>query len=380
MRIGIDARLILYQRRGGAQYIFNLLRSLLKIDQDNEYILLYSFFRGAKKELINELIQPNVKNRVYRIPNRILSLLWNKFHFPSIDLMMGKMDLFHIPYCHQIPPISTKLVVTIHDLIPLRFPQHYSKKELSTYKKMLEMISKKASLIITDSDNSKNDILEMTDIKEESLKVIPIAAGEEFRPIRDRKRLLQVIAKYGIKKEYILFVGGASANKNLSRLVEAFKIFKKNTPYKQQLILVGKRSWGYDKVIQHVKKLGLEEEVIFTDYIPNEDLVHIYNGADLFIFPSLYEGFGLSPLEAMACGTPVVASNTSSIPEVVQDSGILIDPYNTGEMAQAMARVLDNASLHQELSKKGLEKAKLFSWERCAKETLKVYQEAVENE
>ncbi|MCQ9205354.1 MAG: glycosyltransferase family 4 protein [Omnitrophica bacterium] len=376
MKIGIDARIILYQRRGGAHYIYKLLESLFAIEQDNKYRILFSYFRGADKSVIDHFKRSNVKTKALRVPNRILTTCWEKFSFPSIELLLGKLDVFHIPYCHHFIPTSTELIVTIHDLIPLRFPQHFSKRSLDGYTRMHRKVLKKAKLIITDSQNSKNDIVELMGIDEKKIKVIMLGVDERFKQTGDKEKVSRYLSKYNINSKYILFVGGPSENKNVSGLLKGYKIFRENSSQNHKLVLVGKKSWGYSKIIEEAKDLGLERDIIVTGYVSDEDLVYIYNGADLLVHPSLYEGFGFPPLEAMACGVPVVASDVSSIPEVVGDAAILIDPYNTEDLAQVIIKVIDDSSLRQELTKKGLQRAKDFSWERCARETLAVYQQA----
>lgn len=375
MKIGIDARIILYQRRGGAQYIYKLLEALFAIDKENEYRLLFSYFRGADKKVIKKLKGPNVKARVLRLPNRILTSMWDKFSFPSIELLLGKTDLFHIPYCHHVLPLKSKLVVTIHDLIPLRFPEWFPQKILDSFRKTHAVVLKKAQIVITDSQNSKKDIVELMGVNEGKIRVILLGIDQAYRPLEDKKELLQHLRQYRINDRYILFVGGANENKNLIRLLQAYEIFRKNSSARHKLVLVGQRSWGYDRLLMEVKNLELQRDIIFTGYIPDEELLYIYNGADLLVYPSLYEGFGLPPLAAMACGVPVVAANTSSVPEVVADAGILINPYNVEELAQAIMNVLNDSGLRENLIQKGLLRSKQFSWEKCARETLEVYRE-----
>lgn len=375
MNIGIDTRIILYPRRGGAHYIYKLLENLFAIDKENEYRLLFSFFGGVDKNLIAKLKTPNVKTKLLRLPNRILTTMWEKFSFPSIERLLGELDLFHIPYCHHVIPLKTKLVVTIHDLLPLRFPEQFPQKLLDNYRRTHELVIKKAEVVITDSHNSKKDIMELMGVDEKKIRVILLGVDREYRPLADKQRVRQRLRQYHIDGQYILFVGGASDNKNLIRFLKAYKIFRKKSSQPHKLVMVGKTSWGYDKLMPEVENLGLRQDIIFTGYISDEELVYVYNGADLLVLPSLYEGFGLPPLAAMACGVPVIASNVSSLPEVVAEAGILINPYSIDELAEAMITVLEKTGVRENLIQRGFARAKQFSWEKCARETLEVYKE-----
>jgi glycosyltransferase involved in cell wall biosynthesis len=226
-------------------------------------------------------------------------------------------------------------------------------------------------MIISISHHTKYDMLKHFKIPEDKIKVIHLAANECYKPLKEDE-IYKINEKYSLNHPYILYVGGLEPKKNIPTLLKAFYKLKKHD-VNHKLVITGEKRWNYKSIFETIDKLNLQKEVIFTGYIPDEDLPALYNAADLFVYPSLYEGFGLPPLEAMACGTPVITSNTSSLPEVVGDAGIMVNPYDIDELTNKMYKVLTNEGLTEELSKKGLERAKLFSWKKCAEETLNTY-------
>jgi len=384
MRIGIDARLILDARMGGAQYTYYLTKNLLNIDKKNTYILFYNFMRRTKGRMdtIKEFVYPNVESKIVRFPGDALIFLWNKFGFPSLDSIIGKMDLFHYSIFRlDIPPVNCKWVATIHHVIPENFRHfEYSLNEIriKKYYQKLKSASSQATLVIIPSAVTKKQLIEEFNFPEDKIRVTPEAAGDIFRPIEDKALLKERLDAYGISEKYILYAGGSTWNKNLSRLIDAFTLLKKGVRREYKLVFVGKRGWGYEELLLKIHQMGLEDRVIFTDYVPEDDLVYLYNGAEFFIYPSLWEGFGLSAIEAMACGCPVAASNIPVFKEVIQESGLYFDPEDVEDIAQAMFKLIEDDNLRQNLQEKGSQRAKFFSWEKTARETLNVYKEAVE--
>jgi len=260
-------------------------------------------------------------------------------------------------------------IVTCHDIIPLIFYNNIKKLK---FRYSISGI-KNADKIIADSYNTKQDIISYFKIPDEKIKVIYLAADKIFQPL-DKVIISKIKQKYNFDFPLILYVGTLEPRKNIPTLIKAFcKLKKEGLPH--ILLVTGKKDGKYKKIFEMVKRLNLQKDTIFTGYVPEEDLPAIYNAADLFVYPSLYEGFGLPPLEAMACGTPVITSNTSSFPEVVGDAGIMVKPHDVDELAKVMYEVLTNDGLREDMIKKGLKQAKKFSWKKCAKETLEVYQE-----
>ncbi|MFC1755619.1 glycosyltransferase family 4 protein, partial [Thermoproteota archaeon] len=239
---------------------------------------------------------------------------------------------------------------------------------------------KGADRIIADSQNTKNDILKYYGADEEKIKVVHLAPDKVYKPIQEKELLDKVRAKYNLISNTIFSIGIIEPRKNIANLLEAFKILKESYGLDYKLAIAGSKGKNgdlpYNEVFHKVKELGLEKDVIFLGFVPREDVPLLYNIADLFAFPSLYEGFGLPVLEAMACGTPVVTSNISSLPEVAQDAALLVDPYNVGELAKAMQRVLTDKALQTQLCEKGLAQARKFSWEKTAKKIISIYEEA----
>jgi len=227
--------------------------------------------------------------------------------------------------------------------------------------------------IITISECTKKDIVKFYKIPEDKIKVILLAPDPIYQPL-SHDIIAPILSKYGVCAPYILYVGSLEPRKNIQTLIQGFANIKKRG-LNHKLIIVGNKKWEYSKLIRIVAESGLHNDVIFTGYLPDEDLPALYNGADLFVYPSLYEGFGLPPLEAMACGTPVITSNTSSLPEVVGNAGIKVDPQDVDQLSDAIYHVLTDENLRLSLIEKGLERSKQFSWERTATETWKVYDE-----
>lgn len=287
-----------------------------------------------------------------------------------------RLQLVHDPI--GVMPLSlanARRITTVHDVIPYIYANSSTTLDWLIYRLWLPIAAHRTDTIITDSEQSKEDIVKHLSMNANKVKVIPLAASEQYRPLQPQA-VQPVLAQHQITTPYILYVGSIAARKNLPRLLEAYANLRKWST-KWTLVIVGARKWKSSPVYETVERLDLAQHVHFTGFVEEEDLPALYNGADLFVFPSLYEGFGLPPLEAMACGTPVVTSNTSSLPEVVGDAAILVDPYNVEEITAAMRSVLEDPDLAQDLRQCGLTQAAKFSWERTARETIAVYEQVL---
>lgn len=372
MKIAIDISQIVYGT-GVSRYSENLVKSLLEIDDKNDYILFASSLRSYGKLLSfkEELAKyPNVEFKFSKFPPTILEFLWNRLHIYPIEKFVGPIDVFHSSDWLEPPvmSIATKKVTTVHDMVPFLFPSSLHPKIIANHKRRMALVKKESNAIIADSKTTKDDVVKFLEIPKEKVVVIPLAAADNFKPQND-EAVEDTLTKYKIKKPYILSVATQEPRKNLQKLLDAFEEVVKVKP-DANLVLTGKYGWGGG--------LRSPGNVIWTNYVPGEDLVNLYSGCQVFVYPSLYEGFGLPILEAMACGAPVITSNNSSMEEVGKNAAILTDPRNEKQIAKAIEFVLElNGENYEKIKKASIERAREYSWEKTAKETLKVYEEVV---
>jgi len=364
MRIGIDARLLFYNRAGIGQYILRLIEALAQIhSNDNTFLILQS--RKDKSSAINA-------NGFLR------KSLWtpshNRFEQLALSFEISRLglDLLHSP--DFIPPFkrNCKSVITIHDLAFLLYP-HFLTKESARYYGQIDQAWRNTDHIIAVSEATKQDSIKMLGVPEKKITVIHEAANPIYQPVDRNKARQFTQKKFGIDQKFILFVSTIEPRKNLPNLLKAYRRLRNEYKRKELLVLVGGNGWLWEEVYETVDRLNLKDHVVFLGHVSSEDLVYIYNAARLFVHPAFYEGFGLPPLEAMSCGVPVIVSNTSAFPEVVSDAGIMINPHDVDGLTVAMWRALTDEALRQDLIDKGLKRAKIFSWERAAIETLEVY-------
>lgn len=364
MRIGIDARLVFYHQAGIGQYILRLTQALARIDTEDQFILFTS-----RKDKIPILDQPNFKRQK----------LWTPSHHRferlalSIELSPFSLDVLHSP--DFIPPARVRCpsVITVHDLAFLLYPRFLT-RESARYYGQVDVAARAADHIIAVSESTRRDTVRLLGVPEEKITVIYEAAHPIFTPVTNEETLARVRTRYGLPHDFLLFVSTVEPRKNLPTLLRAFHRLRTNYKIAVTLAIAGHRGWLIEEVDAVIAELRLGTAVRFLGGIPNEELVYLYNAAKLFVLPSFYEGFGLPPLEAMACGTPVIVSNVSSLPEVVGDAGWLVEPEDVEGLTVAMWRALTDEKLRREMRAKGLKRAHTFSWERAAHETLNVYQ------
>ena len=351
--------------QGTRTYTLGIVKNLLDIDKENEY---YLYITRDNENIRDIFPQKNVSFRHIFPHNRIIRI---PISFP-IRLAMDSIDVFHCQYMG--PPLAkTPYVVMIHDIIHEYFPEFYPRSLCYMMRVFYPISARRANRILTVSESSKRDIIKYFKVSEEKVIVTYDAAAEDFRPIMEKDKIKSALQKYGINGEYILFVGRLEPRKNIPSLIRAFHELKKWKNIKQKLVIVGMKYFRHEEIFKCVNDLGLQSEVILTGRVEDDDLPLFYNGASLFVYPTIAEGFGIPPLEAMACGTPVISSNTSSLPEVVGDAGILIDPYNIKDLAGAIYKVLSDKNLQEKMKIEGLKRAKVFSWKKTAKKTLNVF-------
>jgi glycosyltransferase involved in cell wall biosynthesis len=369
MRVGIDARLVFYSQAGIGQYIVHLVNGLAKVDQENEYVLLQS-----RKDDTSILEQPNFR----RIS------LWTPSHHRleryalNVELMRLGLDVLHSP--DFIPPHrpSCKSVITVHDLAFLLYP-HFLTKESARYYGHIDQAVRWTDHIIAVSDSTKRDTVQHLGVPEDKITVVYEAPNPIFRPIDREEAKERVRDHHGVEGRYILFVSTIEPRKNVPTLVRAISQLRECYKEDVRLVLAGGKGWLFEDAFATIEEFKLDSQVHFVGRVSSEDLLYLYNAAELLAHPAFYEGFGLPPLEAMACGLPVVVSNVASLPEVVGDAGLLIDPHDVDELAVAMWRILNDSELRQEMRDKGLHQAGRFSWERAARETAAIYRLAFEN-
>jgi glycosyltransferase involved in cell wall biosynthesis len=380
MKIGINTYFFKFPASGSGQYLMHLLQALAEVDQKNTYILLSPQPISEKIETLLKF--PQTVTPVPRLARRnasIENLMWEQFTLTSAARKAG-VDLLHVPYF--APPFfpRTPSVITIHDIIPLRLPQYRTDPKMKAYLQLITRAARKAMLIITVSQHAKQDMIDALKLPAERIRVIYEAAGDEYHPISDPTVLSKIHTHYGLHGRYILYLGGLDQRKNVPQLVRAFaQIYHQLGDPDLQLMIAGnpdKKSGSLFPDPRPVAAdLGITGKIVYR-FIEEEDKPAIYSGASLFVFPSLYEGFGLTPLEAMSCGTPVICSNRTSLPEVVGDAAISFDPDNLREMVQAMHSVLTNNELQADLRARSLKRVAQFNWQKTAIETIDVYQEA----
>lgn len=367
MKISMDARGInLYNGTGIGTYTENLVKELLKIDNENEYSL---FWAGQNYESYKK------DNTKIILTSKRHSAFYENHYFPKY-IKNNNIDIHHLPQngmglCEDY---FTKSIVTIHDLIPYILPETTGRGYLERFIKNMPNILDKAKGILTVSEYSKRDILKFFNhIPEEKIFVTHLAANSNFKPLDKDYCKTLIKNKYNFSLPYILYIGGFSSRKNAKDLITAFNNVFKDLNEPHVLLLGGSIKDEGLKLVEYSKTLSFKNNIIFTGFIEDNLLPTLYNGAELFVYPSLYEGFGLPPLEAMSCMTPVITTNVTSIPEVTKDSCILIDPNDIDTLENTLLDLLNNKTLREELAKKGYERSKDFSWRKTAEKTLEVY-------
>ena len=367
MKISIDARGInLYKGTGIGTYTENVTRELLNLDKENDYTL---FWNGKDYDSFKK-----TNSKIIFSSNRHGGFYEN-FYIPNY-IEKNNIDLHHIPQngIGLSENYSTNSIVTIHDLIPYTLPETVGGRYLEKFLREIPTILDKAKGVITVSEYSKRDILKFFHgYPEKNIFVTPLATNSKYKPLDKSVCTNLVKEKFGINTPYILYIGGFSTRKNVRQLIIAFQ--KINSSFKKPytLILGGAVKDEGKKLVSFVESLNLQDNIIFTGYLEDTFLPILYNGAEVFVYPSLYEGFGLPPLEAMSCKTAVITSNLTSIPEVTNDSAILIDPFNPDELSSNLFKLLDNDEFRQDLANKGYIRSLDFSWENTAKKTLSAY-------
>lgn len=364
---------------GVSEYTLNLVKAILEEDRENEYKLFYNSGRDISGRM------PKFKNKNVEIvsthyPNKIFNYLLQKIlRYPEVDKRLG-VDIFWLPNLNFISlSPKVKKILTIHDLSFLRYPNFFSlRRNLWHYIINVRKLIKEADKIIAVSENTKSDIIELGGIDERKVEIIYSGVAEECRVIdRNDEIIKKVKEKYNLADKFILFLGTLEPRKNIIGLIKAYNELRESGGdfSKVKLVIAGGAGWKGKGAGEEQKRSKYKEDIKFLDYIPRQDKVYLYNLASVFVYPSFYEGFGFPPLEAMACGLPVVTSFSSSLPEAAGGASLLVDPHKTGEIAQAIRKILLDENFKNDLIEKGREKASEFSWQKVAGKYLGAFRE-----
>lgn len=361
MKIAIDISQALYGT-GVSVYTKNLVSSLTKLYPDDEFVLFGGSLR-RKAELLALAKKLKGIPKIFPFPPTFLDFIWNSLHILPVEKLIGKVDLVHTSDWTE-PPSKLPKITTVHDLIPFKYPQTTTDSIRQAHKKRLHWVMRESDMIIAVSRSTREDLVSILKVPEEKIVVIPEGVESRYTP-QPLELVDQIKRRYKIPGDYIFSLSTLEPRKNQASLIKAYELVKKVYP-DLTLVIGGRTGWG------EIPKAV--EGVLMPGYIPDNDLPALYSGAVVFALPSFYEGFGLSPLQAMACGTPVVTSNISSMPEVVGDAGVLVDPQEVTEIAAGIIKGIKNQGKLREL---GLAQAKKFTWDKAAKETYSVYKEVI---
>ena len=364
MKIAIDISQIIYGT-GVSVYTRNLVTQLVKQFPEDDYILFGGSLR-RRREL--EIFTNRLKttSKFYPMSPKFMDLLWNSFHLLPVEKIIGQVDVVHTSDWAE-PPSRLPKVTTVHDLIPFKYPHTTQSGVRVAHKKRLAWVKKESDVILAVSRSTKADLLDLLKIPEERIMVTPEGVESFYTP--QPPGLVETVKnKFHIDGDYIFSLSTLEPRKNMQRLIEAYKIVKEKNPG-LSLVVGGRTGWG--------EALKLVEGVILPGFIPDADLPALYSGCLAYALPSLYEGFSLSHLQAMACGAAVVGSSISSMPEVIDNSGVLVDPISVGDIADGILKAIKNRAT---LGEKAIKRAKLFTWEETAKLTHDAYQLAIENQ
>lgn len=377
MRIGFDISHSVGHRTGLGSYAMGLLKGLAKVATDDQF-LAYSFFYHRFPRGWREAQIPKAPNFKLNLPKRPDFLLRHKLGQGgrNAESLWGDVDIIH-SNANVAPALEkSRLVFTLFDTTIYLYPELHTRANYDLVNRHLHQAARHASAIIAISEQSRRDFQRFFHVPDDRITVIYGAADECFHPAIPREEIERVTRAYGIVGEYILSVGTTEPRKNILRLVSAFRSLEQRG-LKHKLVIVGERGWFSDPLYEFVARERLNDRVIFTGYVEDKDLPALYAGATLFAYPSLYEGFGLPLIEAMACGTPTITSNCSSLPEVAGDAASLVDPEDEAQIAEALQRLLEDESLRHELSRRSIEQCQRFSWEKSARQTLEVYRKVM---
>ena len=373
MKINLELQPCLKNKSGIGIYTYELTK-LLQINKDIELSgEIFNFFnRNDISKDIEGLTIPIKLCTLF--PYGVYRRIWNKIPINYNRLFQSDADIYHF-FNFIVPPrINGKIITTIHDMTYILYPETMDKRNLKRITDDIDYSVNRSDKIITVSESSKRDIIRYLNVPEEKIEVVYNGVEyDRFAKSNNNQDKLKVMQKYNLPQNYILYMGTLEPRKNIESIVRAYSVLKKNYNHEIKLVIAGKKGWLFENIFNLVENLKLQDDVIFTDYVDEIDKAAIYQMAKLFVFPSIYEGFGIPVLEAMASSVPVITSNVSSLPEVAGDAAILVEPKDVNSIAKNMHKILSNNDLRDKLICKGHIQAKKFTWEASAEKLYKIY-------
>ncbi|HSQ26905.1 MAG TPA: glycosyltransferase family 1 protein [Anaerolineales bacterium] len=372
MRIGIDATALPPEPVGAGNYIIHLVRALASLDSDDEWVI---FAQEHARNLIGVPACDRLEWRLIPDQSPARRLAWEQARFPSI-IQESRLELLHSPHYTRPVRLSCASVVTLHDMTFFLYPQLHTRIKRLFFPRMIRYSARHADALITISDHTRRDAIRILHIPEDKITSIPLGIHPDFHPIQDQHALDICREKYRLPQTFILYVGLVEPRKNLPVLFEAYQqLLQRCQP--PPLVIAGRMGWGVEQVMQQVKQLGLQDKLIFPGYVDASDLPQVYNLAQVFVYPSRYEGFGFPPLEAMACGTPTITSAVSAMLDHVGQAAVLVEPDNPQALSAAIFGLLTQPEKCKRLALAGPQQAARFTWAETARQTRALYQKVL---
>ena len=380
MRIAINTLSLSNTKAGMGNYIYHLVDNLAVIDKNNTYLI---FISEANKGFFNANQENLIFIKVGRfMANKFIRFLWEQFVLP-VHIFRYEIDVLHSPG-FVIPFFaSCRRILTIADTTFITHAHSHTFFKQIYFGLLMPLSIKRADSVISISKNTKSDILSIVNVEPNKIIPIYLAADDIFKKSSKERARSVLRRKYShkgngalsesLRRPFLLFVGVIEPRKNIEGILHAFYELKDTLLKRHRLVIVGKKGWKCGSIFSLIESLGLRDRVIFTGYVPDEDLVNFYNAADILLYPSFYEGFGIPIVEAMSCGCPVITSDVSSMPELAGNAAMLVNPHNNHELVRAIASIFQDKSLRRKLISQGLVQSRRFSWKKCAEETLRVY-------
>lgn len=371
MRILVEYTAAIAQGAGIGRYTRSLVDALGRVDKDDD-ITLFSAERPTHERGFPAARR--FRTVIGPLDNRRMTILWHRLGAPlPIETFAGRADVLHAPDFSLPPTLGARTVVTIHDLAFMTHPECAVPALRAYLNRVVPRAARRADQIIAVSQRTADDLVELLGVEPKKITVIHLGVDPSVQRVEDADRLSAAVTRYGLRRPFVLAVGTIEPRKNFARLIEAFSLAKERIGGPAQLVIAGRKGWLYDDVFQAVDRLGVRDDVRFLDYIPDGDLPTLYSLAAVVAMPSLYEGFGIPIVEAMACGAPVVASSAGSLPEIVGDAGLLAAPADVDALADALTRAVSDETLRAQMIARGRVRAQRFDWDEAARQHVAVY-------